>query len=98
LLLVLALLQASGICEVVRRTTCEQECRRNGELDCTPDRDLPQCSCHCAGASTIAASSPTCVTVAPATCTAPLAFARADRRPSNPDPREIQHVPRPRGV
>ena len=94
LLLVLALLQASGVFDVVKRASCEEECRRNGCDDCTPDHDAPQCSCHCPSLATMAAPRIVSVTVVPA-YVAEVSLDRADQRHPSPDPREILHVPRP---
>lgn len=95
LLLVLALLQAGGIFDLVRRSTCEEECRQNGcGSDCTPDCDGPQCPCHCPSGVTAA---PAVVELTgPAATARPskVAFAAADQLRPSPDPREIQHVPR----
>lgn len=93
LLLVLALLQAGGVFDVVKRATCEEECRRNGCDACTPDRDAPQCPCHCPSLATMAASRIVSVTVVPA-YVAEVSYGRTDQRHPSPDPREIQHVPR----
>jgi len=94
LLLVLALLQAAGIADLVRRETCEAECERNGCQDCTPGDDGPQCPCHCPNATNVTAPSLAVVTNAPAMQSLVVAFVRDDRTHSSPDPREILHVPR----
>jgi hypothetical protein len=97
LLLVLALLQAAGVLDVVRRATCEAACRSDGcDGDGAPVDDCPQCPCHCPSSSTLAAPGVTAVAIGPATHLAQISFGRADRRPSSPDPREILHVPRQR--
>jgi hypothetical protein len=95
LLLVLALLQAGGIFDLVRRSTCEEECRRNGcDGDCTPDHDAPQCSCHCPSGVAAAPAAFQVATSGPATPASEVAFDAADQLCSSPDPREILHVPR----
>jgi hypothetical protein len=99
LLLVLALLQAGGIFDLVRRSTCEEECRRNGcDGGCTPDHDAPQCSCHCPSGVTAAPAAFLVAASAPATPGSRIAFDVADERWSSPDPREILHVPRQHAV
>jgi len=98
LLLVLALLQAGGIFDLVRRSTCEEECKRNGCEDCTPEHDAPQCSCHCPSGVTAAPAAFLVATSAPATPACEIAFDAADQLRSSPDPREILHVPRQRAV
>jgi hypothetical protein len=94
LLLVLALLQAAGIVDLVRRETCEAECERNGCTDCTPGDDGPSCPCHCASAPTMTPSSVATAAIAPIGELVDRAFARGDRIHLSPDPREILHVPR----
>ena len=95
LLLVLTLLQAAGILDLVRRSTCEEECRRNGcDGDCTPGQDAPQCSCHCPSGVTAAPAAFEGATSAPATPDSKITFDAADQLRSSPDPREILHVPR----
>jgi hypothetical protein len=99
LLLVLALLQAGGILDLVRRSTCEAECRRNGcDRDCAPDHDAPQCSCHCPSGVTAAPAVFQVATSDPATPGSEIAFDAADQLCSSPDPREILHVPRQHAV
>ena len=96
LLLVLALLQAVGVFDAVRRTVCEEECRRDGcDGACTPDNDCPQCPCHSVGSASLAAAIASNVTVARVTYVTEVRFIRTEQRPSRPDPREILHVPRP---
>ena len=94
LLLALALLQAAGIFDAVKHATCEEECRRNGCDDCTPDHDAPQCSCHCPSLSVVTASHIVSVTLVPAAYLNEVSFARADQQYPGPDPREILRVPR----
>jgi len=99
LLLVLTLLQAAGIFDLVRRSTCEEECRRNGcDGDCTPDHDAPQCSCHCPSSVTAAPAAFEVAMSGPATPDSKFTFAAADQLRSSPDPREILHVPRQHAV
>ena len=94
LLLVLALLQAGGIFDLVRRTACEEECKRNGCDDCTPDGDSPACPCHCPSGVTAAPPAIEIATIAPPAPAAELTFDTVERRCASPDPREISHVPR----
>ncbi|MEO8841855.1 MAG: hypothetical protein ABI591_31380 [Kofleriaceae bacterium] len=94
LLLVLALLQAGGIIDLLRRETCEAECERNGCKDCTPGDDAPQCPCHCSSAAMAMSPSVAIVTAARIGATMERSFNRADRLHLSPDPREILHVPR----
>jgi hypothetical protein len=99
LLLVLALMQAGGIFDFIRRSTCEDECRRDGcGGDCTPDHDAPQCSCHCPSGVTVTPAVFQVATSGPARPASEIAFDAADQLRSSPDPREILHVPRQRGV
>jgi hypothetical protein len=98
LLLVLALLQATGLAEVVRRHACELECRNEGcDDDCTPGNDSPSCPCHCPSSTSITPPSIAVMTTATPTELTPIVFARNDRAHSSPDPREILHVPRHAG-
>jgi hypothetical protein len=97
-LLLLALLQAGGIFDLVRRSTCEAECKRNDCDDCTPDRDAPQCSCHCTCGVTMAPATLQVATCAPVAGASEIAFDAADQLRPTPDPREIQHVPRQRAA
>jgi hypothetical protein len=97
LLLVLALLQAAGVVEVMRRSTCEQECKRDGcENDCTPGEDPPSCPCHCPSAPTATPPATAVAIVAPATQSERVTFRTIDQPRPGPDPREILHVPRSR--
>ena len=94
LLLVLALLQATGMAEVMRRQACEAECRDDGcGDDCTPGSDSPSCPCHCLGLQTHIPPRVAAIAIAPATQAAPP-FDSDDGIPQSPDPREILHVPR----
>ncbi|HET9627148.1 MAG TPA: hypothetical protein VFP84_37570 [Kofleriaceae bacterium] len=96
-LLVLALLQASGLAEVMRREICEAACRSDGCDDgCTPGSDTPACTCHSPGVTARVPTMIAAVTVVPATRTAPP-LTGDDGLPSAPDPREIAHVPRRAG-
>jgi hypothetical protein len=99
LLLALALLQAGGIFDLVRRTTCEEACRQNGcSGDCTPDSDGPQCPCHCPSGATAAPAMVAVATPAPVARPSGVTFDAADQLPASPDPREILHVPRQHAV
>ena len=94
LLLVLALLQATGIAEVMRRQACEAECRNDGcDDDCTPGTDSPLCPCHCPSLQTQVPAPIAAVTIVPATQAA-APFDGDDELHESPDPREISHVPR----
>lgn len=91
LVLVLALLQAGGIMDVMRRVACEDECRGDGcEDGCTPGSDL--CACHCPiGVSCAPPALAVAPVMRPATA---VAFVVVDQLRASPDPREILHVPR----
>jgi hypothetical protein len=94
LLLILALLQATGVAEAMRRQACEAECRDDGcDNDCTPGSEGPACPCHCPSMPTHAAPV-VIMTDAPLPTAAPPVRATADRAHGSPDPREIAHVPR----
>ena len=94
LLLVLALVHATGLAEVMQRQACEAECRSDGcDNDCTPGNELPSCPCHCPSLQTDLPLLITAVTIIPATRPAPL-FDGGDGVHPSPDPREILHVPR----
>jgi hypothetical protein len=99
LLLVLALLHATGITEVMRRATCEEECKRDGcDDDCTPGQEAPRCLCHCPSAPTATPPAVAVQTIGlPVQATA-ITFERAEQRYPSPDPREISHVPREHAV
>ncbi|MEP6864282.1 MAG: hypothetical protein ABJE66_26920 [Deltaproteobacteria bacterium] len=95
LLLVLALLQATGIAEALRREACETECRDDGcDNDCTTGNGSPSCPCHCPSAVGIAPPAIAVMTLATPSDAKPIVFAGNDRAQSSPDPREILHVPR----
>lgn len=94
LLLVVALVHATGMAEVMRRQACEMECRSDGcDNDCTPGNESPSCPCHCPSLQTNLPLYITAVTIIPATQPA-LLFDSGDGIPPSPDPREILHVPR----
>jgi hypothetical protein len=94
LLLVLALLHATGFDEVVRRAICEEECRSDGcNNDCTPG-DAPSCLCHCPSTPTATAPAIAVQAMPPASQATAIIFERTDPLLSSPDPREIWHVPR----
>jgi hypothetical protein len=94
LLLVLALVQATGMAEVLQRHACEAECRGAGcDDDCTPGNDSPSCPCHCPSLQTHVPP-PIAVVAVRAATQAARPFDREDRLHLNPDPREISHVPR----
>jgi hypothetical protein len=94
LLLALALLQATGMAEVMRRQACEAECRNDGcDDNCTPGSDSPLCPCHCPSLQTHVPALVAAVTIVPATQVAPL-FDGDGGLHESPDPREITHVPR----
>jgi hypothetical protein len=94
LLLVLALVHATGMADVMRRQACEAECRNNGcKDDCTPENDAPSCPCHCPSLQTHVPARIEAVTLVPATQAAPL-FHSGGEIHQSPDPREISHVPR----
>ena len=98
LLLVLALLQATGIAEVMRRQACEDQCRTDGcKDDCTPGDDAPSCPCHCPSATTTPPPAIACATVPEPTESTPVVFDRTERVHASPDPREILHVPKHAG-
>jgi hypothetical protein len=93
LLLALALLHATGMAEVMRRQTCEAECRNDGcDDDCTPGNESPSCPCHCPSLQTHVPPRVATITIVPATQVAP--FDSDDGIHQSPDPREISHVPR----
>ena len=99
LLLVIALLQAAGILDLVRRSTCEEQCRQNGcGDDCTPDSDGPACPCHCPSGATAVPAVTEVARPAPAARPSKVTFDAADQVRASPDPREILHVPRQHAV
>jgi hypothetical protein len=95
LLLVLALLHATGIDEVMRRACCEAGCERNGcENDCPPGDVGPGCPCHCPSAPTATPPAVVVQPIQPPDRSTPITFEHTDRPHPSPDPREILHVPR----
>ena len=97
LLLMLALLQASGLVDAMQRQVCEAECRNDGGSDgCTPGNDSPSCPCHCPSLQTQMPAHLVAGTVMRATEAAPT-FNSDDGLHLSPDPREISHVPRRAG-
>jgi hypothetical protein len=95
LLLILALLQATGIAEAMRRDVCAQECRTDGcDNDCTPGNGAPACPCHCPASPSQTPPVIAVVAVPAPTEATPVDFDRTDRVHLAPDPREILHVPR----
>ena len=95
LLLVLALLQATGLAELMRREICEAECRDDGcDGDCMPGNDSPNCPCHCPVMPSLTAPSVAVVTLEAPTQSTLITFDRSERGHASPDPREILHVPR----
>jgi hypothetical protein len=94
LLLALALLQATGVAEAMRRAVCEIECRDDGcEDDCSPVDSAPTCHCHSPGTPSLPAPVVAVATRAPLPVHA-VTFDRRERTHANPDPHEILHVPR----
>lgn len=94
LLLVIALLQATGMIEVLRREVCEVECRSDGcDEDCTAGNDAPACPCHCPSMQTHVAPMIVASVIPVPIGPAPRVDADDDAHLS-PDPREILHVPR----
>ena len=94
LLIVLALVQASGLADAMRRDICAADCRDDGcGGGCTPDNDSSTCPCHCPVTPTIGPSTVQ-VVLAPTPDPVTVTFAPADRIHASPDPREILHVPR----
>lgn len=96
LLLALALLQAVGIADSMRRVACEEECKRDGCDDKGPC-DCSTCPCHCPGAPAMTEPHVVALDVAPITASA-VVFVAVERRRASPDPREILHVPKVHAV
>lgn len=95
LLLVLALLQATGLADLIRRETCAAECRDDGcDDDCTPGTDSPTCPCHCPVTPGIAPPDVAVIKVPSPMQSAAVVFDPSERAHASPDPREILHVPR----
>jgi hypothetical protein len=97
LLLALALLQAVGITDYVRRATCEAECKTDGCDDKGPC-DCSSCACHCPGAPSMTEPARVAVESAAPSAVSVIEFADVDRFRASPDPREILHVPKPYAV
>ena len=94
LLLMLAVLQATGLAEAMQRRVCEAECRDNGcDDDCVPGNDSPSCPCHCPSLKIRVPPAVVSVTIPAATQAAPPVDSD-DGLHLSPDPREISHVPR----
>ena len=94
LLLALALMQAVGLTDYMRRVACEEECKRDG-CDDTGPCECSTCPCHCPGAApTMAAPNVASVNAAPSTPLTAAVFVHKDDLRASPDPREILHVPR----
>jgi hypothetical protein len=95
LLLVLALLQATGLADAMQREVCAAECRGDGcDGDCMPGNDSPNCPCHCPAMQGLTAPSIEVVTLEPPSMGTLITFGRTERAHASPDPREILHVPR----
>lgn len=93
LLLALALLQAVGITDYMRRVACEEACKADG-CDDQGSCDCSTCACHCPGAPSLIETRIAAIEAALPSATATLAFADVDQLRASPDPREILHVPR----
>ena len=93
LLLALALMQAVGITDYMRRVACEEECKTDGCDDKGPC-DCSSCACHCPGAPTINAPTQVAIDAVPPKAVSPVVFLEKDDLRASPDPREILHVPR----
>jgi hypothetical protein len=92
-LLALALLQALGITDYMRRVACEEECKGDGCDDKGPC-DCSTCPCHCPGVPSVTAPAAVAVDAAPPRVASAVVFIAADSLRASPDPREILHVPR----
>jgi hypothetical protein len=97
LLLALALLQAVGITDYMRRVACEEECKTDGCEDKGPC-DCTACTCHCPGAPSLTETRVVVVDAPPPRDAKAIVFADADQLRASPDPREILHVPKTYGV
>ena len=94
LVLALALMQAIGLVDYMRRAQCEEECKRDG-CDDTGPCDCSTCPCHCPGAvPTMAAPDRVAVDAAPSRPVSAAVFVHDSDLRASPDPREILHVPR----
>jgi hypothetical protein len=97
LLLALALLQAVGVTDYVRRASCQAECKQDGCDDNGPC-DSSSCACHCPGAPSLTETRQVAIDVPWPTTTLTVVFPNAGTLRTNPDPREILHVPKPYAV
>lgn len=93
LLLALALMQAVGITDYLRRAACEAECQRDGCDDQGPC-DCSTCLCHAPSMPSLTSPAIVAVDVVPPSVTARVMFAEPEDLRASPDPREILHVPR----
>ena len=93
LVLALALLQALGITDYMRRVACEEACKGDGCDDKGPC-DGSTCPCHCPGVPSVTAPAAVAIDAPPPKVAAPVVFIADDSLRANPDPREILHVPR----
>jgi hypothetical protein len=96
LVLALALLQAVGISDYMRRMACEEECKTDGCDDKGPC-DCSSCACHCPGAPSLTEPHQVAI-VATTPSASTLEFAHVEQARANPDPREILHVPKTNAV
>jgi len=95
LLIVLALLQATGLAESFRRQACTVECRDDGcGDDCDTGLEASACPCHCPAAASFAAPDISISTLGLPTSSTLITIAHAERTPARRDPHEILHVPR----
>lgn len=95
LLIVLALLQATGLAESFRRQACAIECRDDGcGGDCDTGLEASACPCHCPATATLAAPEIVVSTPDLRTSSTLVALIHAERPPAQRDPNEILHVPR----
>jgi len=97
LLLALALMQAVGLTDYMRRAACEAECKADGCDDQGPC-DCSTCPCHCPGAPSMTEPRPVAVDVAAPVAASKVVFAYVEQLRASPDPREILHVPKLRAV
>ena len=97
LLLALALLQAVGVADYMRRVACEEECKTDGCDDKGPC-DCSTCACHCPGAPSLTEPRVVAIDVATPRVAATIVFADLAELRASPDPREILHVPKAYGV
>lgn len=92
-MLALALMQALGITDYMRRVACEEECQGDGCDDKGPC-DCSTCACHCPGVPSVTAPAAVAIDAAPPKVASPVVFIADDSLRASPDPREILHVPR----